>query len=114
MSDLKELKKNPGLISHTHCPGCGEHFRAVGKLMDLGNKKWICGRCVAREKVQNANLVVVKCPACPGPSCERCKGFGSVRVPEGELAIYRPAATRVLVDEARTDVTVLTEDSPAG
>ncbi|HET6496479.1 MAG TPA: hypothetical protein VFH61_14075 [Thermoleophilia bacterium] len=104
MSDLQELKKDPGLISHTHCPGCGEHFRAVGKLMDLGSKKWICGRCVAREKVQNANLVVVNCPACEGVAavggCPKCKGFGSVRVPEGELAIYRPGAPRVLTDDA--------------
>lgn len=113
MPEKQTIKKNPGLIAHTHCPSCGEHFRAVGKLIDRGNKNWICGRCDARAHVQAGNLVVVKCPECqPQPRgddmkpCGACHGYGSVRVPEGVLPLYDPTAPKQSEQEPKQEVLV--------
>ena len=42
-------------------------------------------------------LVVIACPECRGMSnkphgliCEGCAGYGSVRIPENNLVVYRP------------------------
>ncbi len=110
---MDALEKNPALLAHTHCPGCGEHFRAVDSLIPRGavgpQSAWICARCKAKERLQQANLVVVKCPKCGGGGlsasqvrpCPSCQGYGSVRVAEGELPILngpRIGAPRTLTE----------------
>ena len=94
----KTLQKKAALLAHTHCPKCGEHFAAVGELIDKGKdgktqrQNWVCSRCEASKARTNENLVVTRCPNCmPGSmDCQTCKGLGSVRIPMGSIPVYRP------------------------
>ena len=59
-------------------------------------------------------LVVITCPECRGMShrphgkpCEGCAGYGSVRIPENNLVVYRP--TKKLPEDTENLPKLLTE-----
>ena len=77
--------------THTHCPTCGEHYKAVGKTVETGAGTWICERCDKRKRtVSKVTNVLIPCPDCTGVRddaipCAACGGLGSVYVAQSEI-----------------------------
>jgi hypothetical protein len=97
--------------SHTHCKGCGLHFRSVAKMIPISKTEgtWTCSVCIAQTTTaQQGNMVLIPCPDCanhadPMLQCGGCEGLGSVYVPQARIKLYVPQAERI------DDVVVLTE-----
>jgi len=93
--------------SHTHCKGCGLHFRSVAKMIPLDKEKgtWTCSTCVKQTATaKKGNLVLIPCPDCTGTRddalpCGGCDALGSVYVPQASIKVYA----------RRDDLVVLTE-----
>ena len=92
--------------SHTHCPGCGLHFRSVTQSIQVNADEgtWVCSTCVKQTNTaRHGHQVLIPCPDCnhvrdSALPCSTCSGLGSVYVAQSAIRVYGQPGKRVLTE----------------